>query len=331
MGWIKKYGTGIVYVLAIAFVAYLFGHLVPVVGGPAFGLLLGIVVSHTVGRSDRAADGIVFCSKKILQWAIILLGCGLSLTQVWKTGADSLLVMLSTLAAAFLSAYVLGRLMNIPDNLNSLIAVGTGICGGSAIAAVSPIIRARNDEIAYGISIVFLLNLVAVLTFPAAGSWLQMSDAGFGLWAGTAIHDTSSVVAAGYIFSDEAGAYATIVKLTRTTLIIPIVFIYAFVMNKRNKQDASSAYSIKKIFPWFIVWFIVASLLNTLGLFTKEMVEWTNGLAKFMITMALSAIGLSTNLKTLIHTGYKPVVLGIAVWIAVTVTSLSVQYMTGQW
>jgi uncharacterized integral membrane protein (TIGR00698 family) len=327
---IKKYGLGFGIVLVIAGLAYVLGRWVPIVGGPAFGLLIGIIVNFFWGITEKAKPGIVFCSKKLLQWAIILLGCGLHLTQVWKTGTESLLVMILTMAAAFLSAYALGRAMRTPGNLNSLIAVGTGICGGSAIAAVSPIIRAKNDEIAYGISIVFLLNLAAVLTFPAIGRWLGLSDAGFGLWAGTAIHDTSSVVAAGYIFSDEAGAYATIVKLTRTTFIIPIVFAFAYIMNRRSKQE-SAQYSLKKIFPWFIVWFVMASLLNTLGLLPEQVTTAAGFLAKFMITMALTAIGLGTNIRAVLNTGPKPLILGLAVWLTVTATSLIVQRFAGLW
>lgn len=331
MNWMKKHAAGISYVLGISIVAYFIGRMLPIIGGPVFGLLIGMILSNTIGKAESTAAGIVFCSKKILQWSIILLGCGLSLTEVWKTGSESLLVMLITLLAAFAAAYGFGRLMNIPENLNSLIAVGTGICGGSAIAAVSPIIKAKNDEIAYGISVVFFMNMIAVLAFPSIGHWLHLSDEGFGLWAGTAIHDTSSVVAAGYIFSDEAGAYATIVKLTRTTLIIPIVFVFAIIMSKREQKNKSAQYSMKKVFPWFIVWFLAASLLNTMNLFSQDIVEMTHFLAKFMIIMALSAIGLSSNLRSIVQSGYRPLVFGFAVWIAVTFTSLAVQYATGQW
>lgn len=331
MNWIRTHGTGISYVLVIAVLAWLLGRLLPVVGGPAFGIILGLIATHLFGRAKSAGAGIVFCSKKILQWSIILLGCGLSLTEVWQTGSESLLVMLTTLLAAFAAAYAFGRWLHIPGNLNSLIAVGSAICGGSAIAAVSPVIKANNDEIAYGISVVFLLNLIAVLAFPAVGGWLGLSDAGFGLWAGTAIHDTSSVVAAGYIFSDEAGAYATIVKLTRTTFIIPVVFVFAFIAGRRERNDPASHYSMKTMFPWFIVWFIAASLLNTFHLFSDGIVAATHVLAKFMIIMALSAVGLSTDLRAIMKTGYKPLLFGLLVWAAVSGTSLAVQYATGQW
>jgi uncharacterized integral membrane protein (TIGR00698 family) len=263
-----------------------------------------------------------------------VLGAGLSLTQVWKTGLDSLSVMFFTLSAAFLSAYGFGKLMGIPTKLKSLIGVGTAICGGSAIAAVSPIIEADEGEVAYSISTIFLFNIIAVLIFPALGHLLHFSDKAFGLWAGTAINDTSSVVAAGYAFSNTAGAYATIVKLTRTTMIIPISIIFAIVTAIQKKKEVSNNktvnYSLKKIFPWFVLWFLVASLLNTIGLFRGNTINFINTLGKFMIVMALSAVGLTSDFKKMIKTGAKPIFLGLIVWFTVALVSIAVQILTKQ-
>lgn len=332
MQWIRTYSAGIAYVLVVAMAAWMLGKLTTLIGAPAIGLLLGIALNNTFGSGEAVSPGIQFSSKKILQLAIILLGCGLSLKEVWLTGADSLLVIACTLFVSFLSAFLIGRLMNIPGNLKSLIAVGTGICGGTAIAAVSPIIRARHNEVAYGISAVFLLNTFAMLTFPALGHWLGLSDHGFGLWAGTVIHDTSSVVATGYMFSDEAGEYAAIVKLTRTTFLIPVVLVFAFLMKKRESEAASSSsYSISKVFPWFIVWFLAASLLNTFGLFNESVVDAASTLAKFLITMALTAIGLSTDIRSLVQTGVRPMIHAVLVWIVVVLASLSMMAITGHW
>jgi uncharacterized integral membrane protein (TIGR00698 family) len=242
--------------------------------------------------------------------------------------------MIFTLSTAFLAAYGFGRLMGIPWNLKALIGVGTAICGGSAIAAISPIIEADEMEIAYSISTIFLFNIIAVLIFPPLGHLLGFSDTAFGLWAGTAINDTSSVVAAGYAFSNVAGAYATIVKLTRTTMIIPISLIFSVMVSIQKKKDATNNgkvnYSLKKIFPWFILWFLAASLLNTLGLFNVTAVKYINTLGKFMIVMALSAVGLSADFKKMLKTGVKPLILGLIVWFTVTVVSLIVQFITGQ-
>jgi uncharacterized integral membrane protein (TIGR00698 family) len=334
MNWIKENYPGIFLSLLLAFVASMLGNMLPIVGGPVFGIMLGLIINNTLGKPDVTLKGIMFTSKKILTYAIVVLGAGLSLTQVLKTGLSSFSVTLFTLSAAFITAYGVGRLLGIPYKLKTLIGVGTAICGGSAIAAIAPIIEADDMDIAYSISTIFLFNIIAVLIFPPLGHLLGFSDKAFGLWAGTAINDTSSVVAAGYAFSNSAGAYATIVKLTRTTMIIPISIIFAFITafkkKKESQRDSKVNYSFKKIFPWFIIWFLIASLLNTLGLFKGNSITYINILGKFMIVMALSAIGLNTNFKKMIKNGIKPILLGLIVWISVATVSIAVQFVTGQ-
>ena len=334
MNWLKKNSPGLILSFVLASVAAWLGSIFPIIGGPVFGIVLGIIINNIFGKPENTLSGIGFTSKKILQWAIIVLGGGLSLTQVWKTGITSFSVMVFTLAAAFISAYGFGKLMGIPYRLKTLIGVGTAICGGSAIAAISPIIEADEMEVAYSISTIFLFNIMAVLIFPPLGHVLGFSDKAFGLWAGTAINDTSSVVAAGYAFSNTAGAYATIVKLTRTTMIIPISIIYSIIVAIQKKKEASKDttvnFSLRKIFPWFILWFLIASLLNTLGIFKGNTVLYLNNLGKFMIVMALSAIGLSANFKKMLKTGVNPIFLGLIVWFIVAVTSIVVQLLTKQ-
>lgn len=275
-------------------------------------------------------QGINFTAKKILKAAIIVLGAGLSLTQVWQTGMDSLLVIICTLAAAYAATLFFGRILNVPGNLKHLIGTGTAICGASAIAAIAPIVEAEDSEIAYSISTVFLFNIMAILIFPFLGHLLGLNSEGFGLWAGTAINDTSSVVAAGYIFSDAAGAYATIVKLTRTTMIIPIVLIYtAYVASKKRveaRRTGLGDFSIIKIIPWFILGFLAASFLNTLGVFSNNVIAAANWLGKFLIIMALAAVGLQADLEKMLKTGVRPMVLGLIVWFTVAVVSLIVQH-----
>lgn len=334
MKWIKEHYLGILLSLIIAIIAYFLGNKFPIVGGSVFGIVIGILINNIFGKPKQTITGITFTSKKILQWAIIVLGSGLSLTQVWRTGLSSFSVMMFTLAAAFITAYGIGKLMNIPYKLKTLIGVGTAICGGSAIAAISPIIEADDMEVAYSISTIFLFNVMAVLIFPPLGHLLNFSDKAFGLWAGTAINDTSSVVAAGYAFSNVAGAYATIVKLTRTTMIIPISLVFAAITAYKKKKEIKNNikvnYKLSKIFPWFIIWFLVASLLNTLGVFNETIIGYINSLGKFMIVMALSAIGLNADLKKMLKTGVKPIFLGLIVWFVVTIVSLLIQFTTGQ-
>lgn len=324
---------GLLISAGLAVIAYLLGQQFPLIGGPVFGILLGLLVRNTVGLSSVFSPGISFTSKKILQWAIIALGGSLSLTQVWQAGLTSLSVMLITLASAFITAFALGKALNIPWKLCSLIGAGTAICGGSAIAAVSPVIEADDTEVAYAISTIFLFNIIAVLIFPAIGHAFNFSDLSFGLWAGTAINDTSSVVAAGYAYSQAAGEYATIVKLTRTTMIIPVTAVFALITTFKKKNSAGEGavrFSLKNIIPWFIVWFLVASLLNTLGILVDPIPSYLNWLGKFMIILALAAVGLNADFRKFLKTGVKPLILGLAVWFVVAVTSLIVQYFTGQ-
>lgn len=334
MKWLKQNTLGILLSFIIALAASYLGKLFPIVGGAVFAIVIGIIINNTAGKPQSTFKGVTFTSKKILQWAIIVLGAGLSLKEVWNTGISSFSVMLFTLSAAFITAFVFGKLLGVPYKLKALIGVGTAICGGSAIAAVSPIIEADEMEIAYSISTIFLFNIIAVLIFPPLGHLLGFSDKAFGLWAGTAINDTSSVVAAGYAFSNTAGAYATIVKLTRTTMIIPISLVFSVLTAFKKKKEAALSgkvnYSFKKIFPWFILWFLTASLLNTLGLFSENIIHNINILGKFLIVMALSAVGLSADFRKMMKSGIKPMLLGLLVWFSVALVSIAVQFITGQ-
>ncbi|WP_027626016.1 YeiH family protein [Clostridium lundense] len=325
---LKEICPGVILSFIIAVIATILGEKWPIIGGAVFGILIGIIINNTIGKPEKSKKGVTFVSKKVLQWSIILLGAGLSFTQVKSTGLESLSVTVVTITVAFVSAFLIGKLLKIPNNLKSLIGVGTAICGGSAIAAVSPIIEADDMEIAYSISTIFLFNIMAVLIFPPLGHMLNLTDKGFGLWAGTAINDTSSVVAAGYIFSNAAGEFATIVKLTRATLIIPISLIFAMITAYKKKKESN--FNLRKIFPWFILWFLVASILNTLGVFPKSLIPHITRLGKFMIVMALSAVGLSANFKDMIKSGLKPVLLGLIVWFNVAISSLLVQHFMGQ-
>ncbi|AQS52371.1 hypothetical protein PAEH1_09785 [Paenalcaligenes hominis] len=321
---------GIALAAGLAVVATVLGRWLPTVGGPVFAIVLGLVIRNSLGMLPVFQPGLAFASKKVLQWSIIALGFGLSFTQVVQTGFESLWVTLITMAAAFIVAAVLGRALGIPDKLRTLIGAGTAICGGSAIAAVAPIIKPEEHETAFAISTIFLFNVVAVLVFPFFGHALNMSDIGFGLWAGTAINDTSSVVAAAYSYSTEAGDYATVVKLTRATFIIPICLFYV-VLEVRRQQQQGGGFSIQRLIPWFIVWFVVASMVRSTGVLPAEVLSVLQIVAQFLMVLALAAIGLSSNMRLMARTGWRPVALGLGVWIAVAVTSLAVQLYSGAW
>lgn len=325
MEQIKKRLPGVAIAALIALPAWLLGGRFPIIGSPVLGILFGMLMAFWK-RPPMLETGITYTSKKLLQYSIILLGFGMNLFQVFQVGGQTLVFMVFTLASTFLAAFLIGRLLKIDSNTNVLIGVGTAICGGSAIAATAPVIRAKEEEVARAISTIFLFNVIAAFLFPALGHTLGMSDAQFGLWAGTAVNDTSSVVAAGYTFSNAAGDLAVIVKLTRTLMIIPVTLVLAFYTSKKQVGQDESSYQLSKIFPWFVLGFVAASVINTFLPLPLQVSTALTGAGKFMIVMAMAAIGLNTNLVRLVKSGWKPILLGFGCWAVLSMASLAVQF-----
>lgn len=333
MNFIKKNWSGILLCLIIALPAWFLGKLVPVVGGPVFAILIGLVVA-LFPRKDFFSAGITFTGKKILQLSVVLLGFGMNLVEIVKVGGQSLLIIVSTITTSLVVAFVMKKIMKIPTNVATLVGVGSSICGGSAIAATAPVIDADDEDIAQSISVIFLFNVIAALIFPSIGNALGLTDTGFGMFAGTAINDTSSVVAAGQTWasmhgSDVALNYATIVKLTRTLAIIPITLVLAFVRSKKAKSSSAGNVKFSKIFPWFVLFFILAAVISTVFKLQSSVTSvFTTG-GKFFITMAMAAIGLNTNIVKLIKTGGKPILLGFICWVSIAGVSLLMQHIIG--
>lgn len=334
MNFIKTNITGILLCLVISIPSYLLGKLLPVVGGPVFAILLGMVITLFLKDKGGMQAGITFTSKKILQLAVVLLGFGMNLSSIMKTGAQSLPIIVSTIATSLIVAFALYKLMKMPSNISTLIGVGSSICGGSAIAATAPVIGADDEEIAQSISVIFLFNVIAALVFPTLGSLLGLSNEGFGLFAGTAINDTSSVTAAAAAWDGIHGSNtldaATIVKLTRTLAIIPITLMLAFVRTRGTKNSGGSV-SLKKIFPFFILFFVLASVVTTIFNLPAAVTSPIKELSKFFIIMAMAAIGLNTNIVKLIKTGGKPIFMGFVCWTAISAVSLLMQHALGIW
>jgi uncharacterized integral membrane protein (TIGR00698 family) len=324
---------GIGVCLAIAVVAYVVAQYSPVIGAPIIAIAIGVAVANLSGGTKLASQlKVKEISGYALRAGIILLGATLNLNDVAHTGLSSLSLLAVTIGLGFGVALILGMLLGVEWRMRFLIGMGTVICGGSAIAALAPVIRAKPEEIAYSISVIFLFNMLAVIIFPGLGHMMHLSDDGFGLWAGTAVNDTSAVVAAGFAFSKAAGAYATIVKLTRTTLIIPLLLIVGLAMPFLDKSEQGTAglgARIKKAVPWFILWFVVASLVNTLGLL-GNMAPSIQIVARFVMVVALAAVGLMGHWRAFAGAGFKPLLLGLACWVAVAVSSIAVQSWTGQ-
>lgn len=303
------------------------------IGASVIALFIGMIINAFYKPNKHTAPGIKFTSKKILKFAIILLGASLNIRTVLTVGKFSLTVMVFTLATCFGLGALIGKALGLNWKTSSLINAGTGICGGSAIAAIAPVIEATDLDIAYGLSATFLFDTVMIVVFPILGRWLGLSDAAFGLWAGTAVNDTSSVVATGYAFSEAAGDFATMVKLTRTLSIIPAVLIFAAInlhLKKKAQTDSSAVkVSIRAIFPWFILGFLAMSGLTSLGLIPSAAASVLKSISKFLMVAALAAIGLNTDFKTLCRSGAKPMLHGFIVSLLVVIVAITVEYLIG--
>ena len=339
---IKQLGPGLLLCLALAVPCWLLGKAFPIVGGPVFAILAGMIVTLFYRNKAGTQAGIVYTSKKILQYAVILLGFGLNLSEIAKVGATSLPIIVSTISTSLIVSFVLYNLLNMPANISTLIGVGSSICGGSAIAATAPVIGADDEEIAQSISVIFLFNILAALIFPTLGGALGLSNEGFGLFAGTAVNDTSSVTAAASAWDGmHPGAntldQATIVKLTRTLAIIPITLVLAIWRTAKVKRAGGAqenGFSLKKVFPFFIIFFVLASVITTAATsagVTASAFQPFKELSKFFIIMAMGAIGLNTDLVKLVRTGGKPIFMGLCCWLAITAVSLGMQHVLGIW
>ncbi|MEG1614626.1 MAG: YeiH family protein [Oscillospiraceae bacterium] len=333
---IKKYFMGILICIAIAIPAWYLGNLVPVVGGPVFAILAGMVITLFLKNKTNLQAGINYTSKKILQYAVILLGFGLNLSTILKTGSQSLPIILVTISTSLIVSFVLCKVLKMPTKIATLIGVGSSICGGSAIAATAPVIDADDEDIAQSISVIFLFNVIAALIFPTLGAAIGLSNEGFGLFAGTAINDTSSVTAAAAawdgIHSSNTLDSATIVKLTRTLAIIPITLVLAFWRTKKEKSEHGGKVDMKKIFPFFILYFILASVITTIATSFGVSASFFSPfkiLSKFFIVMAMAAIGLNTDIVKLVKSGGKPIFLGLCCWISIACVSLAMQHFMG--
>ncbi|TCD53919.1 putative sulfate exporter family transporter [Alloscardovia theropitheci] len=337
---------GILISCAIGVIAWGLGRLVPVIGGPIFAIIIGMIIALWWKDKGKATPGISFTSKYILQTAVVLLGFGLDLGVIAATGWQSLPIIIVTISTALLLGWAMKYVLNMSSRVATLVAVGSSICGGSAIAATAPVIDADDEEVAQSISVIFLFNVIAALLFPVLGHALGMSTTrgeAFGIFSGTAVNDTSSVTAAASTWDTmwNLGSAtldkAVTVKLTRTLAIIPITLVLSIITARAHTQlsresfnigsnnEASTHFSLKRAFPQFIAWFVLASLITTVAIrfgVSASSFNLLKELSKFFIIMAMSAIGLNSNVVKLIKTAGKPLALGAVCWIGITVMSL---------
>jgi uncharacterized integral membrane protein (TIGR00698 family) len=328
----SRLAAGLLLCIMIAALAIAASKYAPVVGAPVIAIAIGVAVANLLrGPLHLGALRIGEISKLCLKGGIILLGASLDLGVIVRTGIESVPVLLITIGAGLACALLLGRAMHVQWRMRCLIGIGTTICGASAIAALAPVVRAKAEEIAYSISVIFFFNMLAVFIFPAVGHLMGLSDPGFGLWAGTAVNDTSAVVAAGFAYSHDAGTIATIVKLTRTTLIIPLVLGFGLLMPLVEAQTAGQVESlgqrVYRAVPVFIILFALASLLNTLGLLGQFGGE-LQLVGRWVLIVALAAVGLQGHWQAFAGAGARPLLLGLITWATVALASLVLQMWT---
>lgn len=341
MSFIKKNAPGILLCLAIAIPSWFLGTAFPIVGGAVIAILAGMVLTLIIKNKGVLESGIKFTSKKVLQWAVVLLGFGMDLNVVLETGKQSLPIIVCTITISLVVAFLLNKVVKMPSKVATLIGVGSSICGGSAIAATAPVIDADEEEVAQSISVIFLFNVLAALLFPSFGQLIGFdttSGEAFGIFAGTAVNDMSSVTATAstwdgmFNLGTASLDKAVTVKMTRTLALIPITLVLALIRTKKEKNSGAGQVNLKKIFPFFILFFIAASVITTIAVskgVSAEVFDPLKTLSKFMIVMAMAAIGMNTNIVKLVKSGAKPILLGFCCWVSITGISLLLQHVMG--
>lgn len=342
MNFIKEKWKGLLMCLAISIPSAILGKKFPIIGGPVFAILTGMLLTLLIKNKEPFEPGIKYTSKKILQYAVVLLGFGMNLEVVMETGKQSLPIIICTISTSLIISYLLHKKLNMEEKISTLIGVGSSICGGSAIAATAPVIDANEEEVAQAISVIFLFNVLAALIFPTLGAALGFSTTSghaFGVFAGTAVNDTSSVTAAAstwdsiYNLGTQTLDKAVTVKLTRTLAIIPITLFLAFRRAKKAESESGNV-SLKQVFPFFILFFIGASIITTIATSAGVSPEFFlpfKELSKFFIIMAMAAIGFNTNIVKLVKSGGKPILMGLSCWIGITGVTLFLQHLMHIW
>ena len=326
---------GVAICFAVAALSVLVEKLIPgeLLGASIIALFMGTII-NSFFHPAWMKPALKFASKKILKAAIVLLGASLSIRTIMSVGQMTFFVMIFTFAMCFGGGYFIRKLFGLNWKLSNLISAGTGICGGSAVAAIAPVIDADDKDIAFAMSSTFLFDMVMIALYPLMGKALGMTDIAYGIWAGTSVNDTASVVASGYAFSEAAGDFATMVKLTRTIAIIPTVLVFAWIgirMKKKEMQATGDGKKVNmmKIIPWFIGGFLLLAVLNSIGCIPVAVSGGIKSTSKFLMVTALAAIGLSTSITDFKKAGLKPMFYGITIDTLVTLTALVVIWCMG--
>ncbi|NMH71088.1 YeiH family putative sulfate export transporter [Bacillus sp. RO3] len=316
--FLPREAWGIIIIVLISLLSKGLGSLFPLVGSMLFAILIGVLLQNTVSIPSTFNPGIHFTLKTLLKVAIVFLGVGLSLFDILHIGQRALWVIFLSVSLGITVTYFVGKWLGVDRRLSLLIGIGTSICGATAISAVKGIVGARENETAYALSTIVFFNLIAFITYPFIGHLLNMTELSFGIWAGTSVHDTSSAVAVGYAFGDEAGDVATTVKLARTLFLIPVMFCLPFIL--RSGTEGESQYL--KAFPWFVFLFLGVSVLHTIGWIPVMIETYMKTISKFLIIMVMAAVGLQVRIRDLVRLGFKPILTGLIASLTCAVISL---------
>ena len=326
---------GMAICFAVAALSVFLEKLIPgeVLGASIIALFMGTFI-NSFFHPAWINPALKFTSKKVLKAAIILLGASISVSTILSVGKMTFFVMIFTFAMCFGGGYFIRKIFGLNWKLSNLISAGTGICGGSAIAAIAPVIDADDKDIAFALSSTFIFDMVMIALYPLMGKALGMSDIAYGIWAGTSVNDTASVVASGYAFSEAAGDFATMVKLTRTIAIIPTVLVFAYISTRIKQKELKAAnkgqkVNLMKIIPWFIGGFLLLAILNSVGFIPVAASKAMKSASKFLMVSALAAIGLGTSITDFKKAGLAPMFYGITIDTLVTLTALAVIWCMG--
>ncbi|HSN11222.1 MAG TPA: putative sulfate exporter family transporter [Propionibacteriaceae bacterium] len=327
MNVVRRYLPGLLPPLLIGAVAYGLGRVAPVLGGPVVAILLGLLVGQVFGQRESWRPGATFASRTVLQASIVLLGATMSLGQVAATGGRTLPVLVGTLLVALIGGRLLARLLKVDGITGLLVTYGTGICGASAIATMSAVLGAPATSVALAVTVIVVYNVLGAVFFPLLGHAMHLSQESFGLWAGTAVNDTSSVVAAATTYGVTAVSVAVVVKLTRTLAIIPLALYESWRSHRGSVSRRRPVWW--KLVPTFLVLFLVAAAARSVGVVPASWGPAVKELAYIGTTVAMAAVGMGSSLRHVRKAGWRPVALGGLLWVLVAGSSLLLQKLTG--
>ncbi|MGJ3508321.1 YeiH family protein [Enemella sp. A6] len=336
----RAFWLGLLPPFVIGLVATGVGRVAPTLGAPVVGIILGLIIGQFLGQPAAIATGTKFCAKRVLQASIVLLGAGLSLPVIARVGLAGLPVLIGTIIVVVGLGLPLTRLLKVEEETGKLVTYGTSICGASAIATMSQVMGAAPTAVAVSIAVIVVYNVAAAILFPYLGHLIGLSPESFGLWAGTAVNDTSSVVAASTSYDQillhmgigggVAAGTAVVVKLTRTLGLIPLSLFEQWLTRRRN-PDAHPNTKWYRLVPPFLVLFLIAAAINSLGVIPESAAPVIKFIAHYGTTVAMTAVGMSSSFRQIRDAGWRPLALGGILWLAIIAASIALQWATGQW